>query len=376
METSEQLTGGAVQAPDLAEVAGRPGPFLSLYLNTERDVEKAAQRSETRWKAVRSDLEGTGVPAGVLGAVDELVPDAHLEGECLAVIADRERVLHVEHGTAVDPNDLATWAPLPRLVPILEWRQSEPPYAVVLTDRTGADLFGFVRGLPDAIRGEVEGDHDEIRKVAPGGWSQRRFQDRAEDSWRENAEQVGERVTRLVERTGAELVIVAGDVRAVELLRKSLPDRLAELVHVVEGERPWDGKGDPLPEETRDLVERHVRETTERLLARFEEERGQHDKAVEGLDATTKALQQAQVATLFVTADAGDDRRLWFGPEPTLVATTDRELKELGVDSPEEGTATDALVRAALGTAAGVRVLDEGDRLRDRVGALLRWSSS
>jgi hypothetical protein len=79
---------------------------------------------------------------------------------------------------------------------------------------------------------------------------------------------------------------------------------------------------------------------------------------------------------LFVSADAGDDRRLWFGPEPTLVATTDRELKELGVDSPEEGTATDALVRAALGTAAGVRVLDEGDRLRDRVGALLRWSSS
>src|SRR5687768_11907997 len=175
METSEQLTNGAVEAPDLAELVRRPGPYLSLYLNTEGDVENATQRSETHWKTVRTDLERQGVPEAILDEIDPIVPEAHLEGECLAVIADGERILHVEHGTAVGPNDEATWAPLPRLLPIVRWRQSEPPYVVVLTDRTGADLFGFVRGLPDAIRGEVEGDHDVIRKVQPGGWSQRRF---------------------------------------------------------------------------------------------------------------------------------------------------------------------------------------------------------
>jgi hypothetical protein len=374
MESSEQLTKGAVEAPDLAELVRRPGPFLSIYLNTEREVENAAPRSEIRWKTVRTDLEPRGVPEAVLGEIDPLVPGAHLEGECLAVIADGERILHVEHGTAEGPNDEATWGPTPRLLPIVRWRQSEPPYVVVLTDRTGADLFGFVRGLPDAIRGEVEGDHDEIRRVKPGGWSQRRYQDRAEDSWKENAEQVAERVARLARDLDAQLVIVAGDVRAVELLQKSLPERVEGLVHVVQGERPWEGKGDPIPEETQDLVERHVRQTTERLIAKFEEERGQHDKAAEGVDATAKALSRAQVAVLLIT-EREIDRELSFGPEPSLLGPSAQELKELGVDSPEQAPASDVLVRAALGTGAGVRVLDDEAGIDDGVGALLRWST-
>ena len=374
METSEQLTKGAVEAPDLAELVRRPGPFLSLYLNTEGDVENAAQRSETRWKTVRADLDRQGVPEAILDEVEALVPEAHLEGECLAVIADGERILHVEHGTVVGPNDEAIWEPLPRLLPIVRWRQSEPPFVVVLTDRTGADLFGFVRGLPDAIRGEVEGEHDEIRRVKPGGWSQRRFQDRAEDSWKGNAEQVADRVARLAKDLDAELVIVAGDVRAVELLQKSLPERVEGLVHVVEGERPWEGKGDPLPEETRDLVERHVRETTDRLLAKFEEERGQRDKAVEGVDASAKVLSRAQAAVLLIT-EQEINRELSFGPDPSLVSPSPQELKELGVDSPEQAPACEVLVRAALGTGAGLRVLDDEAGIDDGVGTLLRWST-
>src|SRR5688572_260304 len=98
MDASEPLPSDAIEAPDLAELIRRPGPFLSLYLNTERDVENAAQRSEKRWKTVRSDLEDRDVPAAVLDEIAALVPEAHLEGDALAVIADAERILHVEHG--------------------------------------------------------------------------------------------------------------------------------------------------------------------------------------------------------------------------------------------------------------------------------------
>lgn len=375
METSEQVGRGAVEASDLAALAAREGPILSLFLNTEPDVENAAQRSQTRWRTIRGDLAAEGVPGPVLEAIDGLVPEAHLEGACLGAFADRSGILHVEHGTAVSPNDLAWWEPVPRLLPVVGWRQSEPPYVVVLTDRTGADLFGFARGLPDAVRGEVRGEHDEIRRVGPGGWSQRRYQDRAEDSWKGNAEQVAERVVGLADAIGAELVIVAGDVRAVELLRKALPDRIDAIVHVVEGERPWEGKGDPLPEETRDLVERHVRERGNALLARFAEERGQRDHAVEGVARTAAALARAQVAVLLVTEAADDDRQLWFGPEPTLLAANERDLKELGVDSPQQGRAPDVLVRAALGTGAAIRLLEDANDVREGVGALLRWSA-
>lgn len=375
METSEQLPHGAVEAPDLAELVRRPGPFLSVYLNTDRNEADAAQRSLARWKTVHHDLPRKVVPEAILERIAEIVPEAHLEGEGLAVIADAKKIVHVEHGPALGRNDEATWGPIPHLFPIVRWRQSEPTYVVVMTDRTGADIFGFRRGSPD-LHAEVEGEDNEIRKVQAGGWSQRRYQQRAEDSWEKNAEQVAERVTRLVEQIKPVFVAVAGDVRAVQFLRESLPERVAELVHVIQKEIPRKlEESDPIPEDVWALVQQHVRETTEGLLARFDEERGQHDKAVEGVDATAGALAMAQVAVLLIADGSEDDRQLWFGPDPALLAPTDAELKELGVDSPEQGSARDVLVRATLGTGAGIRVLDDAQAIGEGVGALLRWTT-
>jgi hypothetical protein len=372
METSEPLPGDAVEAPDLAELIRGPGPFLSVHVRTDREVVNAAPLSVRRWKNLRRDLEHRDVPDAILREIDGLVPDAHLHGESFALIADAERVLHVEHGPALGGEDFATWGPFARVLPILRWRQSQPPYVVVLTDRTGADLFAFRRGSPD-LHAEIEGEHDVIRKVHAGGWSQRRYQERAEDSWEHNAEQVADRVTRFVERIGPAFVVVAGDVRAVSLLRGALPERVAELVRVVGREYPRRQPGEEIPPEVDELVDGFLRDAERRLLDRFGEERGQRDKATVGLEDTVEALERAQVAVLLI-ADAGDDERsLWFGPEPSLVATVDRDLKELGVDSPEPGPARDVLVRAALGTGAGVRVLDAEAGIEDGVGALLRW---
>jgi hypothetical protein len=373
METSEQLTHGAIEAPDLATLVGGPGPFLSLYLHTERAVENAGPLAQRRWKTARRDLEDEGVPDTLLDEIERLVPGAHLEGDCLAVIGGAERILHVEHGPAVSPHDVATRGSIPHVLPIVRWRQSEPPYAVVLTDRTGADLFGILRGSRE-LHAEVEGEHDELRKVGPGGWSQHRYQQRAEDSWEHNAEQVAAAVERLVVQVQPVFVAVAGDVRAVALLRESLPKDVDALVRVIQGERPWEGRGDPIPDEVHELVATHVREAGERLLARFEEEWRQRDKAVEGVAATTRALAQARVAALLIADQGDDERTLWFGPDPALLATTDQDLKGLGVDPPEEGPVRDVLTRAALGTGAAIRVLDDGKELDEGVGALLRWA--
>jgi hypothetical protein len=93
------------------------------------------------------------------------------------------------------------------------------------------------------------------------------------------------------------------------------------------------------------------------------------------VDGTARALALSQVAVLLIADEPDDGRSLWFGPDPALLASSDRELKELGVDSPEQGPARDVLVRAALGTGAGIRVVDDADRLADGVGALLRWTT-
>jgi hypothetical protein len=389
METSEALPGGGIDLGDLQRVFDAPGPFLSVFLTTEPRVENAAQRSDARWRTLRAEAASVGAPDDVLSEIDPLIADAHERGEALAVIATPTGVVHTEYGPAPLPTDEVRWGPLPHLLPVVAWRQADPPHIIVLTDRTGADLYGIRRGAPEIER-QVQGDHDEIRKVAPGGWSQQRYQSRAEDSWRHNADEVVDAVAALADRIEPHVILVAGDVRAVSLVRDRLPERVKARVEVIEGERPWDGSHANLPPELRTAIDATVRSETDRLLERLAEELGQDDKAVTGLAAVARALSRAQVATLLRT-ESPIDRTLSFGPDPTLLSTSHDDLVGMGVDDPQESAADDVLLHAAIATGAQVRLVpafddDAGDRdldgdverldakLKDGVGALLRWA--
>src|SRR2546430_434034 len=97
MEASGATPAGAVHGPDLNHLFEQSGPFLSLYLATEAEIENAAQRSQTRWKSVREQLANDGTDEAVLAAIDPLVPEAHLEGQTLAVIAYRGGAVRISH---------------------------------------------------------------------------------------------------------------------------------------------------------------------------------------------------------------------------------------------------------------------------------------
>ncbi|HSL10638.1 MAG TPA: Vms1/Ankzf1 family peptidyl-tRNA hydrolase [Actinomycetota bacterium] len=382
METSQALPLHAVDDADLAEVVRGDPPFVSVYLRTEGAIQNAGQRSEIRWRNLRGALEAADVDGSVIAEIERLVPDAHAAGGGMAAIADRGGVRLVDHGPLGDTDDRAVLAEAPVLAPIIRWRQEEPDVLVVLADRRGADIFVLRRSEPDVER-TVEGDDHPLRKVAPGGWSQRRFQERAENTWEENAQTVAEVVHRLADRVDPSVIVVAGDVRAVTLLQEALRDELRNRVHVVPGERPWEGSGDAIPDAVRDVVADAVRAEGVAVWERLQEEIGQHDLAVEGLDATVSALAQARVAVLVVT-DMGD-ASIWVGPDPLQIATSADDLRALGVDEPREAAAVDAVIRAALAAGSAVRLYDTTDPNgpsslganegpRDGVAALLRWA--
>lgn len=373
METSGAVPRGAVDAPELAEIIRKKGPFLTAYVTTDAEIENASQQSQAHWKALRAELESAGAPSSVLDEVDGLVPDAHLEGQCLAVVADADGVVHVEHEPDVPHHDLGRWAALPSLVPLLEWRQRNPAHVVVLADRTGADLFAFRRAQPDLHR-EAGGADGPIRKVQPGGWSQRRFQQRAENMWEQNAEDVAKELVRLVERVDARVVAVAGDVRAVQLLKDSLPPEVAAILTEIDGSRSVDGSIDEVASDVVRVVDTAVAADTKELLQKYKEELGQSDRACNGPAATLAALAAAQVAVLLVHDDPDDDRTAWFGEEPNMVGTTDAEVRAFGAQEPQQGRLVDVAVRAALGTGAGVRVVPSAGGPKDGVGGILRWS--
>jgi hypothetical protein len=374
METSGSNFPAALRAPDLAPVVVAPGPFATVELATEQAVENAAQIEERRWRALREALAAAGAPEAVLESIDPLIGDAHLEGNGFTIVANGDGVLLAEHHPGPPWREEARWASLPSLVPLLAHRQAAPPVVAVVADRRGADLVAFHPGTAEQTHYQAGGGEDPLARSQPGGWSQRRYQQRAENTWEHNAKDVAEEVTRLAEGMQARLVVAAGDVRALQLLQDALPQQWVDVLRVMDGGRSEDGSLERLTDEIRPFVVEVVDEDNARILEKFREERGQRDRAVEVAAATLAALAKAQVEVLLVSDDPDDDRSAWFGPEATAVALRREDLVGLGVDAPLEGRLVDVAVRATLGTGAGVRVVPPEQVPGEGLGALLRWS--
>ena len=360
---------------EIARVFEADGPFTSVYLDTEGDVDQAADRVALRWKNLRGSMLAAGVPEATVAAIEPLVEGSYMAGATLAVIAAVDGPRYVANLPDPPPRDtLLRHGALPDVVPLLAAAQAAVPHVAVLTDRTGADMAA--RGVADeAARAErVEGRvTPHLHKPQAGGWSQPRFHHRAEAIWESNASEVADALARLVDQVRPRFVAAAGDVRAIQLLREQAPKRVRELLCVVGGEL---GALEAVFAEADKLAAATVEADNRALLDRFAEELGQAAtgaeggaQAVEGAAATLAALARGQVATLLLTGLFLDDRRTaWFGPAPTDVAADRDALVGLGVPGPVEGRLVDVAVRAALGTGAEVRVLDPADETRSAEG--------
>jgi hypothetical protein len=292
--------------PDIAAAFDGAGPFVTVYLGTEGAVEQAAQQNELRWKALRRELEDRGAPAEALAAIDPLVPDAHHRGRTLAVVADPTGTRLVRHEPEPPARDAGWVTPLPRVGPLIEWAQNAIPHLVVLADRAGADIVVLTRGdagtgageAPVVTIGEDSGQDPVLRKNSPGGWSQRRYQNRAENLWEQNAKEVADHVTSLAGEIGARLVVVAGDVRALQKLREHLPAPILDILKEVDGSRgagAADNGLDEIADDVVKLVATVAAEDTVEFLRQFKQERGQQDLAVEGVKPTIEADRKSVV---------------------------------------------------------------------------------
>ncbi|MDQ3946082.1 MAG: hypothetical protein M3357_13210 [Actinomycetota bacterium] len=377
MESSRPRPPGVVDTatvPELAGLLGASGPFVTVYLNTEPAVENAAQRNELRWNDLRQQLEEQGAPPAALEAIDPLVPAAHTEGRTLVVVAGAGGLLLARHEPEPVAADLGRVAALPSLGPLLEWTQAAVPHVIVLADRVGADLVGVGGGGEDVLAsvGPSNGHDPRIRKSKPGGWSQRRYQDRAEVAWEERAGEVAERVAAMVDDLDARLVVVAGDVRAVQLLREELPAEVAALVQEVDGSRAVDGGVDQLAEDVVRLTATVAAADTTECLRRWKEETGREAAGVEGTGPVMAALRESRVDVLLVHDDPADQRAGWFLREAGMPAEGPAVLGELNVgEEPESARLVDVAIFAALRTGAGVRIVPSVPQ--DGLGALLRY---
>ncbi len=353
------------------EVFTDPGPVVSVYLTTEAALPQAAARVELRWKTLRARLADYGAPEIALTAVDPLIEGSHTAGETLVALAGSGGLLYTAHLPELPEGDTASIGPLPHVVPLLAATQALLPHLVVVTDRLGAELIAVLPGEQD-LHSKVTGEELHVTRSAPGGWSQRRFQQRAENRWEANAREVADALTRLVDSTKPRLVIVSGDVRAVQFLREHLPARAAVLLTEVQGDY---STLDEALRRSREVVAATVADDTAGLLADYRREQHPEGLAADGPVATLAALHAGQVDTVLLDPTHAERHTAWFGPNPAQVAATAEALRAAGVPDPQPAPLADIAVCAATATAATVRIVpaDTPELAPSGIGALLRY---
>src|SRR4051794_26044755 len=116
-------------------------PVLSACLDVSRDGENAGNQLDLRWQALREELTEAGAPAAAVERAGELLTQgtglAGSWGRVVAVTAERTLVDRVFPGR---PRAHGRWGTLPHLMPVIEAASATIPYALVVADRTGADI--------------------------------------------------------------------------------------------------------------------------------------------------------------------------------------------------------------------------------------------
>ncbi|WP_228004809.1 Vms1/Ankzf1 family peptidyl-tRNA hydrolase [Amycolatopsis sp. YIM 10] len=358
----------------LRELAGSGGPYASVYFEDSHDTEDAAKQLELKRRDIREQLAGKGAGDATVEAVDRAIRDGRppIGRSGRAVLAAHGRVL-LDEGLAEPPGAAEVrFSELPHLVPLLAHSAVGTPHLVVIADRAGADITSVdAKGRRQSVT-RVDGEDHPVHKVRGGAEAHRDIQARVEENVHRNLDQVAERTAKLAAESGAELIVLAGEVQARRELRELLPKPAKEIAtEVTAGARADSATEAQLDAAIGELLTGRRLARLDRVAERYRAELGRAPGlAVSGLEGVTTALREGNVETLLVTEPG--DATVAVGEEPAQVAVSTGELAASGGGTGTERRADEALPVAALSVGAGIVVFDERLDLAEGFGAILR----
>lgn len=365
----------------LSDVYQHTGPFVTAYLDVTRSTESGGHEVSLRWRDVRRDLAEQGADEAILAALDEQI-DADLGTpgpHGLVLVASGRTVCFADRLHRPPAASHGSFAPLPHLMPYLAQRATDLPHVVVVTDRTGADVLA-VRTDGDTTNRTVDGRTQyPVHRTATADWSERHFQLRVENTWQANARDVAAAAGRIVNESGAKLVVVAGDVRARHMvadeLRSALPPGMPIAI-VEEGGRAAGSSDAALEAAVHDQVLRAAWRERHEVLEHLQQNLGRREYAVAGVADVATALRMAQVDTVVISDDPSSTSRAWYGSTPTEFGPAGSE--DTATEEPVGHDRFDAaLVRAAVATGARLLVTPGAhEYLTEGIGALLRYETA
>jgi hypothetical protein len=306
---------------------------------------------------------------------------------CHFVLARRGEVVMDEWmpGLASEPEpELVSFGPVPDLTPLLERQVADFAFLVVETERDGGELRLYRLGTPGAEDEQhVEGRTDILHAVRSGGWRQDYLQSHAREIWRQTQSQLAGAIDEVVRRERPRLLVVAGEIRARQLLESELSEESRDILSVEPTDTRADG-ADPaaLTERVNAEIQRILAADKAEVLNRI----AMHDGRGDGLVAlrfgeVVRALAAAQVDTLVLDADRLAGRTVLALDREPWIATAPEDALDAEILATVPAKA--GLVRAAVLTDARVLFTDsvavpDGPDLVQLPGdaataALLRW---
>src|SRR5215212_2237024 len=365
----------------LEPVFSSPGPYATVCADVTHITENADTELDLRVRAVAEKLTGQGAPEVVVEAVRGRLLQAE-EGGDVATLRGRALVVAADGSVVLDQplvdaprREVAEYSPAPDLMPILRQLPGRVPHIVVIADRVGADIsVASLVGRPE-IEDEVEGDSFQIRKFQGGGWAHHRYQHNSENKWVHNADNVAERIASMVRRLSPRFVLVAGDIRARQILTDRASDLWSDLiVSMDEGGRADGAARGPVDQRMNELVAEHEAREDAEAIEQISAAAA-HGLSVTGKEAVVEALRKGQVERLVLADDPGEDTLL-VGNGPAELGVDQKDMDALGVHG-EIVPADRALLAAAVASAADVVVVPPS-ALPDEapVAAVLRYTDA
>jgi hypothetical protein len=364
----------------LGSVTDHPGPFATVCADVTHTTENADTELDLRVRALADQLTEQGAPETVVEAVRGRLLEGNDGGEAgtyrgRAVVAGPDGTVLFDAPLAAAPRaETAEWSSTPDLVTVLRALPGRIPHVVIVADRVGADITVATAPALPTLEKAIEGETHLMRKVQVGGWAHHRYQHNAENVWIHNMQQVIDEIDTLVEKSGARFVLLAGDIRARQIFTdRATPKIKAVLVDMNEGGRAEGADRSVIDQRVEELVAENDAAEQANVVEQISAASA-HGLALTGTALVVEALRKAQVETL-VLAEEGDDDHLFVGTSALEIGVSAEDMAALGVTDAAQVPAERALLRAAVGSNAGVVVVPRSALPGDiPVAAILRYT--
>jgi hypothetical protein len=373
---------------DLAGIYREGGNYCEVYLDMSVDTSDPPGVKDERRTSVLDTLRKLGAPLDDLDAISDVLATGNTAPSPVSLYVlvkdGTVRCEEVLRGRVVG-RESVTYGPLPDVSPLLRTRALDFTYLVVETSRDGGEARLFRAASSTAESEEqVQGRTDTLHKVKKGGdWRNDHFQNHAEEIWKQTQSQLASTIDEIVRLQSPRFIVVAGDIRARQLLVDELAPASRDIVTVEPtNTRAAGSKDDALLDRLDAEIARVLAADKQEVLDKVNLHDGRGDNLGDlNFGAIVQALASAQVDTLIVDSERLQERTLLaVDGEPWIAAAPEDAL---GAPVIASVPAQLAMIRAALLTDARVvftdsySAPDQADRItlpQDApVAAVLRW---